>query len=472
LRKKDESFTHQIKALFATLKELEDRAAVNHFQGTYRLSIYSPRRLVEALVGEECLHHHYVSWRVHLLDPYELPQISSIVALKLHNCVAKHRYSGEDWKYYGRGLPSYCAEAYNRVESKLDVRVIVDLATTLPNLEYLGVKTGGFEWCPTWKQDARTVHYEKDWEGPRRDARLDFARTVTADNFQLTNSMTKASLDFLNPLERSTAINHDACLPDLVGPARRDLFSSSLRILSNNLRQLRLRAMVDDCVFWPDNDMASFGPNLELLEFMFHPARPDGKWYFQGPGDEGSDAAGFEVTGAFYPPFMTTEIDTNMDLLQEKDYDRREFSGNTQFRGKPHEANLRPLLEGFAKAATHMRCLKEALIWYPLDGEPDYQGSKNFDKYDMSNRIWGIYYSAPGTSPQLEPFNKCWTRQLGWMVKDWRPDPELGSIFQQIGRDEHRGDLRETWAEDVDRMSVVEWYHKTLWWSCYSPHSR
>ncbi|KAF2185759.1 hypothetical protein K469DRAFT_574976 [Zopfia rhizophila CBS 207.26] len=445
LREKDESFTRQIKFLFTTLRSVEEQAEENHAAGRYRLSIYSPTRLVEAKSSRDCLHHHYVSWRVHLLNPAELPQIASVRSLEIHN----HGYEYPEWHHH---------------ESKLDLRVIIDLATKLPNLEYLGFQTGGYEWCPTWAEEEPAKHYEHDWEGPRRDARHDFASAVTSCSVQLPSSLKRASMDFLNPLVRTIDIHQGKGLPNLVSPAQTDPFSSSLRIMSNNLRQLRLRAMVDGSLFWPDNDAASFWPNLERLEVMFHIARPDGKWYFQGPGGEGHNAIGFEITDAFYPPFEMSELDAEMDAIQEEWGDQRKNDGNSQFRITPHQTSLRPLLEGFAKAATRMRSLKQALIWSPLSWFPndDSDDESEFDKYDMDDTTdlaWGIAYAEPGLPPGTslgpEPFDLCPSRQLWWMVAQWRPDPELHDLFQRIGRDKHGQELRELWTEDIYGDSLV-----------------
>ena len=100
--------------------------------------------------------------------------------------------------------------------------------------------------------------------------------------------------------------------------------------------------MVDESLFWPDNDAASFGPNLEVLEVMFHIARLDGKWYFQGPGGEGRNAVGFEISES-YPPFETSEVDVEMDGLYDESPWGCEDINNSQFRIKPHESSLRPL---------------------------------------------------------------------------------------------------------------------------------
>ncbi|KAI4653140.1 uncharacterized protein J4E79_008653 [Alternaria viburni] len=56
-------------------------------------------------------------------------------------------------------------------------------------------------------------------------------------------------------------------------------------------------------------------PNLEILEVMFHPSRPDGSWYFVGPQGRGREAVGYDITAASYPPLETTELDIDMEEL-------------------------------------------------------------------------------------------------------------------------------------------------------------
>lgn len=120
---------------------------------------------------------------------------------------------------------------------------MVDVATKLPNLEHLGIEAGGYEWYNTIPEDEVAKHYQHDWEGPSRDGRHDFAGAVSSCKPQLPSQLERASLDFLNRLENALDIHHGEDLSNLVSPAQKDPFSSSLGILCNNLRHLRLRAV-------------------------------------------------------------------------------------------------------------------------------------------------------------------------------------------------------------------------------------
>jgi hypothetical protein len=103
------------------------------------------------------------------------------------------------------------------VESTPDLRIIVDVATKVPNLDFLGCKVGGYERGPFYS-DKIAEHYERDWKGLRRDSRHDFASTISSCISQLPKSLTRASLDFMNPFNDVVMIYHDRKLPDLVSP--------------------------------------------------------------------------------------------------------------------------------------------------------------------------------------------------------------------------------------------------------------
>jgi hypothetical protein len=428
LREKDEQFSNRIRTLFDVLQILEDQASEKYTLGRYRLSIYHPTRIGH--ISHECNHHLFVSWRIHLLEVDKLPQIHSVQSLVVYD------NSEGDWP-------------------RLDGRVSIDLATRFPNLEFFDIRTGGYEWYPKMEDEEPAKHYEHDWEGPRRDSRHDFATAVTSYISQFPSSLKRASLDFLSPLERTTNIHHYMALPDLVSPLQRDPFSSSLCLISTNLRQLRICAMVDDSLFGSGDGDPPFGPNLEIFEVMFHLARPDGKWYFQGPSGEGHDAVGYSVTDTCYPPLELTHTDIIMDELQAERPCGCDEYANCRFRISPNDTNLRSFLEGFAKATVQMRSLKKALLWSPMRWYVDEDYEHIFSKYNFEAHdrlVWGIAYESGGHV-------SC--RKLTWVVAQWRPDPDLHNVFQQIGRTEYGDELEELWEQDVfeDSPQYRNWFH-------------
>ncbi|KAI4945879.1 hypothetical protein J4E91_007793 [Alternaria rosae] len=314
VRERDESFTWQMQYLFDILQLVEKQAGKNHAPGRYRLTTYNPIRRTEN--EDACPHRYMASWRVRLLAK-DLPPIASIRSFEINNN-CKHGYEPYDPYRYQYSLRENWSETQ---ESRLDLRVLIDLANKMPNLEYLGTRTGGYKLCETLneEEDPCSEHYEHDWAGPRRVSRPDFAAAITSCVDELSKTLRRASLDFLHPLDWATRIYHDTSLPDLVGSnPGHDPFISSLSVLGNNLRHLQLRAMIDGGMFStlsPQNLTTTHTswPNLELLDIMFHNARPDGTWYFSGSTGEGQVARGLPVTGASYPPYVPTELDEEMD---------------------------------------------------------------------------------------------------------------------------------------------------------------
>ncbi|USP75706.1 hypothetical protein yc1106_02980 [Curvularia clavata] len=439
VRKRDEWFTKQIQWLFRTLSLIENWPE-NPVQGRYRLSIYSPTRKPEN--EWHCPHQMIVNWRVRLLKA-DLPLISSVQSFEIYN------------NYNHNGMPYYFWNGMNETsqsELKLDLRILVDLATRFPNLEYLGIRTGGFEWCEhSGQADDPIKQYECDWPGLQRDARNSFADALLSLYDQLPKSLRRACLDFLNPLSRAFEIAHSKPLPDLVGPLKHDAFSSSLRLLGSNLRRLQLRCMIDESIFSLDST-AIIWPNLEQFELMFHIVRPDGTWYFQGFDGRGHESVGFPVTNAHYPPYETTEADEDLDA--ELDNWRKVSPARTaiRFRIVPNH-RLRPLLEGFGKAAMQMRYLKEAIIWCPLLCDDE----DSWDHGGSNDGAWGIRYTDSGRwftelGRSKSPDSG---RRLEWWTLSWRPDPELHNLYRQIGCSRLGEGLEELWTDDLVKDSAV-----------------
>jgi len=461
IRAKNECFTRQVHSLFTTLSTVEENAAPQHASGRYRIQIHDPSRLIHVEIY--CPHQEYISWRIRLLNT-ELPLVHSVRSLEICN------ECPEDASVYhdSHGYPANYRKCFDGGLFKLDLGVMVDLVSKLPNLEYLGCKTGGFEWAPAFSgndgSEDPNRHFQSDWDGPRRDARHNFAHAVISHQTQLPTSLQRASLDFVSPLIRALDTIQDRPLPNLVGPALRDPFSASLRILTNNLRQLRLWAIVDESLFSMDDNSQPQWPNLEILEVMFHPSRPDGSWYFVGPQGHGREAVGYDITAASYPPLETTELDIDMEELVTSGHLSNLPNGaQNQFRITPDEARLRPLLAGFSSAAAQMCSLRRAIIWTSLNWYPkyDYAESQGWDSEyqgpgsnwrsnwaiqysDQDNGIWGSpSHYLPSQQRNDDPTIRC----LVWMVAAWRPDAELRRLFQNIGREKHGNDLVEHWGE-------------------------
>lgn len=115
---------------------------------------------------------------------------------------------------------------------------MLDLATKLPRLEYLGCNHFvGSGWTPYYNSEAaRTYSRDCDRPGPLRDTRVAFAEAL--EQATLSSTLREARLDFLWPMPSAERIDHDEQIPNLAGSNAYDLFSSSLRSLTHGLRRL------------------------------------------------------------------------------------------------------------------------------------------------------------------------------------------------------------------------------------------
>lgn len=93
-----------------------------------------------------------------------------------------------------------------------------------------------------------------------------------------------------------------------------------------------------------------------------------------------------------------------------------------------------------------MRYLKEATIWCPLSC--DYEDG--WDHGGSTDGAWGIRFTESGRSKS--PNSCC---RLEWWTLSWRPDPELHSLYQQVGRSTIGEELEELWTDDLVKDSAV-----------------
>lgn len=440
LAKKDVEFTYQIFSMFAALKNLEERANVLGLgPGRIDLSVWAPTRARDC---GYCLHWHVISWRIHLLSPEKLPFLESIRSLAVE----------------GQADMDLLNEPSIAV-SKLDLRIMVDLASRLPNLQHMGCRIGGEEWVPN-SGSAAVSHFFHDAEGCRRDSRHDFATALA--NVKLPKSTRSMTLDFMSLVRHMEETDQRGELPDLVAPATQgDPFSSSLRLLSNQLRHLKLHGVFDKTIFWPADNTTTrpTWPNLEFLSVHFYLASPSGAWYFCGPDDEGRNTEGYKITSEMYPSLTSTVSDHDWDM-EKGDSSLHQWEGiAASFRVCPIEETLVPFLTAFTKAAQAMHKLRRVMLWtsmtWAADDVNDAYDSSSFDpaaeispRYDAP-LAWGLALAqaeeeAFSTSPG-KPFAD--ERQIWWKTGRWRPAPSLHQEFQQIGS-KHCNGLVEHWRDD------------------------
>jgi hypothetical protein len=450
LRENDESYTRQIAFLFGTIKEAEDRARLQNKFGKFELVIGSPMRLVPHDFGPLSYHAHS-SWRIHLLQPEALPLLASVRSVEFGKGGLRTHTRDEIERYGGRSV-------------KLDYRVMVDLVTRLPNIEFWGCRFLG-DRCTRRRRNRAVEYFEGDWAGPRRDTRHDFAKAL--EGVRLPDSLRRIRLDFLDDCGRPEDFDQLIRQPDLVTPLRNDPFSIGLHELSHSLRRVHLRVVADESLFKAHNNKFTSWPNLESLVVVFHIVSPTGTWYFQGPGGEGHDLPAFEVTEASYPPFETNALDQEMNYRLSEEGELWDDNFNIQMRVMPDDVTLRPFLEAFATAAANMHALKEAALWCPLAWEPYIDDEEDEEEVQTDwiaentrnhrELAWGMYYLAPGELDYLKAAStRSESRQIIWRVAKWRPDAELHRLFQQIGSGKWNDELVENWEDEEFGEGLVD----------------
>lgn len=333
---------------------------------------------------------------------------------------------------------------------KLDLRVLLDLSYKLPNLATLACGIGGDEW-PSPLSDDIGFHLSHEYQGPRRDS-----RHVFAQNLDLTHlsQLRDVELNFIRPFRHTELNDQRVRMPNLVAPLTADPFSSSLRMLSYQLRRMCIFAVIDESIFWPEGGGEPSWPKLEVLNVCFHLPSPSGRWYFMGLRDD-YRIDGYKLTSQAYPPSRTTDEDE--EWCDQIDGARWDQNRGAQFRVVPDNDVLSPLLESFAKAAKLMPALREAALWCPsrftTDADMDEDFYENFHEAELTKSkghdlAWGIAYAAPGEQDFTERLEKrlVQSRQLWWMVGNrWNPSARLHDLFRNIGREKHGDNLDEHW---------------------------
>lgn len=449
LLEKDELFTRQIGVLFRTLKCIEDRVGAERIRGKLRLIIFAPRR---AVTDFPCRHLVCVCWRVHLLHPETLPRLSLIHTLEFKDGMLFTPHSR---------LYTDPDAIEGHATSKLDLRILIDLASKIMSLEQLKCSFDAY-FDGMHSAEESTRHFTQDWAGPHRDTRHDFARLL--DSITLP-SLKRMNLNFNPRCDQSR--DQREILPNLILPRQHHPFSTSLRVLSCQLETIVLRITADQTLFWPTDETIPHWPNLKYLNVFFYAYSPSGEWYFQGPQGEGSDtSSGYEITQAHYEPMEANATDRYYDGTEDTNY-YEPSETKTQFRIVPIDKTLRPLLIAFAKAANNMPSLRKALLWTGLEFCPDdvYDYYKDLsteisDAAQKSDLGWGIAYAKPGEEVEMKGIGhkNCASRQFWWMTQDWRPDATLHSLFDKIGQFQHGNEAMHHWGSDQGQT----WYRRSL----------
>jgi hypothetical protein len=379
---------------------------------------------------QHCNHRRYHSWRLHHLNPQNLPELSSIQTLVI----------GEETRFW--------SDFSGKYERPIDLRVVTDLVSKLPNLETLDCRYL-HDHFPYPYEDAVISHFTQPWEGPRCDARHHFGKAAIEAHTPTTLKRAKFHFGAVNQL--AMAMDQSKPLPNLKRLSY-DPLSSALRVFSLNLTDLDLRICTDSTLLWPSSSSspseqdepdvsAAAGPpswpHLKHLQVEFHPASSSGRWYFAGPRGEGRDATGYEVKETEqYPPVSENEADEEWDETWNFEGGRPENVAPDIFRTVPVDEVIETLLGAFGRALACMPKLEEAelftyLSWCPGE-EPEggYLDDPPLDPEKMKHR-WGVRYLAGGSS----------AGRLEWQVGDWRPGKALKQLFHSVAGEEHFIDL-------------------------------
>jgi hypothetical protein len=165
--------------MFLSLEKLETRAnelGLELEPGQTHLSVWAPTRVRD---GGYCLHWHLITWWIHLISNETFQSLHSIRSLAVE----------------GQADTNLLKESSIAI-SKLDLRIIVDFASRLSNLQNLECRVGGEEWIQSM-ESATVSHFFYDAEGCRRNSRHDFAIALTDGG---TPSSTRSmSLKFMSP---------------------------------------------------------------------------------------------------------------------------------------------------------------------------------------------------------------------------------------------------------------------------------
>ncbi|KFY26969.1 hypothetical protein V493_03765 [Pseudogymnoascus sp. VKM F-4281 (FW-2241)] len=432
-------FSAQVHAFFNALHDLEDMAdkpSSDDLELLRRDEWLRPEICIASQsfdnpeANGDCLHRVYHTRRLTVQNPDSLPLLNRVIQLRIFH-----------------------AEAYGPDPDNMrpvSMRTPLELATRPPNLRELE--------CPwLWERfpiafKSRAMRrFSHVWEGPWRDARVDFGRGVHHVMPLLPSSLTKVRLWFW--IKNSHAHEDQAVqMPDLVGASLSspstnefedmDPVSLGLRDLGSRLEELDVCALITPDLFHSSGD-GLLWPRMLHLRVEFHPCAPNGSWYFSGPRGENPHATGFAITREeHYPPGRPEYDDETHDLWDDE---QDEYCGDEtiyehytpdMFRTRPIAERINPLLLAFASSLQRqkMSSLQDAelctwLTWRPSkERVQEYEGSDDApptsDVEETVTFRWGVRYDAPKGDGKVK---------VTWQVgEDWRPEDEVITAFEDL----------------------------------------
>ncbi|KFZ09321.1 hypothetical protein V502_08826 [Pseudogymnoascus sp. VKM F-4520 (FW-2644)] len=432
----NDHFSAQVHAFFNAMHDLQDMADK---PSSDDLELVRPEEClwpVIRIVNQsfdiylDCMHRTFHTRRLTVKNPDSLPLLNRATQLRI--------------------VPD---EAYSPDPANMrpvSMRTPLELATRLPHLRELD--------CP-WLWERLPIAFTSRamrrishvWEGPWRDARVEFGRGVRHVMPLLPSSLTRVRLWFW----RTNSFAHEdqaVQMPDLVGASLSspstnefedmDPVSLGLRDLGSRLEELDVIALITPDIFHSSGD-GLLWPRMLHLKVEFHPCAPNGSWYFSGPRGENPHATGFAITREEHYPPERPEYDDETHALWDDEED--EYWGDEgiyehytpdMFRTRPIVERINPLLLAFASSLQRqkMPSLQDAelftwLTWRPSkDRVQEYEGSDDApptsDEEETVMFRWGMRYDAPKGDGK---------GKVTWQVgEDWRPEDEVITAFEDL----------------------------------------
>ncbi|TIC90840.1 hypothetical protein CH35J_011063 [Colletotrichum higginsianum] len=386
-----------------------------------------------------CHHRRYHSRRLQLHDPETLPDLPFVSSLAIKS------------RAYG-----------SSAENATDVRPLSPLVPLQCLVHLPAVQEWNARWL--WERPmpasmpSRVMreHYTWPWEGPLRDARHEFGAAIMDQEKHLCGkkipaSLTRAALHFW-PFFSLPKHDQSVARPNLIHPADKDPVSVGLCKLGAQLSLFDVRAVVTSDLFpSPEAPADQQWSQMRRFRLEFHTLRPDGRWYFVGPGGEDphdSEEGGYKISDTEHYP-RQTDPDEDMELDREYGDDPECFVEYRldMFRTEPCRDRIEPLLAAFAKSLTrdNMPSLDDAelfthLWWYPSD-------NREVEGYDLPMKLghrWGVKFIAGrGGEKKMKDGDAAVAAAAAptppvvqWQVGNWRPSEEVMSLFESLGRQE------------------------------------
>ncbi|KAJ8116643.1 hypothetical protein OPT61_g1967 [Boeremia exigua] len=416
------------KQLAAAYDEVEDPPASIVIELTIEPQEFDPE-------APNCDHRLYHSRRLQLQDPETLPDLSFVSRLTIKS------------------------KAGSNVETAADIRPLSPLVPLQCLVHLPAVE----EWHAPWMWErpmpsnmlSRVLreHFTWPWEGPLRDARHEFGAAIIDQEKHLCGkriptSLTRAALHFW-PFFNLARHDQSVARPNLIHPADKDPVSVGLRKLGAQLTLFDVRAMVTPDLFpGPEASTGQQWSRMRRFRLEFHALRPDGRWYFVGPGGEDphdSEQGGYKVSETeHYPP--QTDTDKDEDLHDELADNWGEACDDgwdlNMFRVEPSRERIEPLLAAFARslARDNMPSLEDAEMFTHLWWAPsDEIEAKGYGLPMKKGHRWGVKFIAGRGSKRQKPDDAATAPTppvVQWLVGDWRPSEEVMDLFESLGRQE------------------------------------